>query len=94
MFQHYQKISYKLSKKLTNAYSTSFSLGIKAFRPSFREAIYAVYGYVRVADEIVDSFHDFDKKHLLKKFREDTVEAIESGISTNPILHSFQGSRK
>ena len=65
-------------------------MGIKAFSPEYQEAIYAVYGYVRVADEIVDSFHDFDKKYLLKKFREDTVEAINTGISTNPIIQSFQ----
>ena len=86
----YHKVSYDISKVLTNAYSTSFSLGIKAFAPQYRDAIYAVYGYVRVADEIVDTFHGFDKKHLLDKFRKDTYEALETGISTNPIIHSFQ----
>ena len=88
--QEYHDISFDISKKLTNAYSTSFSLGIKAFSPEYRDAIYAVYGYVRIADEIVDTFHGFDKKHLLVKFRRDTHDAIESRISTNPIIHSFQ----
>ncbi|MBU2492499.1 MAG: phytoene/squalene synthase family protein [Bacteroidetes bacterium] len=86
----YHNVSFDISKVLTNAYSTSFSLGIKAFVSEYRNAIYAVYGYVRVADEIVDSFHGFDKKKLLDKFRNDTHEAIETGISTNPVIHSFQ----
>jgi phytoene/squalene synthetase len=79
-----------LSKRLTISYSTSFSWGIKAFAPEFRDPIYAIYGFVRVADEIVDTFHEFDKETLLQKFRRDTNEAIESGISTNPIIHAFQ----
>lgn len=79
-----------MSKVLTNAYSTSFSLGIRAFAMEFRQPIYAIYGFVRLADEIVDSFHEHDKSALSKKFREDTFKAIEEGISTNPILHAFQ----
>lgn len=86
----YHKVSFEVNKLITNAYSTSFSLGIKAFSPEYRDAIYSVYGYVRLADEIVDSFHGYDKKKLLEKFKEDTFDAIESGISTNPVIHSFQ----
>lgn len=90
MIQLFNDTSYKTSKLFTNAYSTSFSWGIKAFSNDYRDAIYAIYGYVRIADEIVDTFHDHDKKNLLAEFREDTKEAIRLGISTNPILNSFQ----
>lgn len=90
MIQLYKKISEDSSKTITNVYSTSFSLGIKLFKPELRQPIYNIYGFVRIADEIVDTFHDFDKSKLLQKFREDTFEAIEMGISTNPILNSFQ----
>jgi phytoene/squalene synthetase len=90
MIQLYHDTSFDVSKKLTNAYSTSFSMGIKAFANEYRAPIYAIYGYVRLADEIVDSFHGFDKRYLLNKFREETFEAIEKGISTNPVIHSFQ----
>ena len=89
-FEHYENTCAKLSKKLTVAYSTSFSLGIKVFAPEFRDPIYSIYGWVRIADEIVDTFHDSNKKHLLKKFREDTYEALENRISTNPVIHAFQ----
>ncbi|KHJ36898.1 All-trans-phytoene synthase [Pedobacter glucosidilyticus] len=78
------------SKIITNNYSTSFSLGIKAFDEKFREPIYAIYGFVRFADEIVDTFHDQDKESLIAQFRKDTVEAIERKISLNPVLHAFQ----
>lgn len=88
--QHYNNTSYKLSKVITVEYSTSFSLGIKAFAPEYRDPIYAIYGFVRIADEIVDTFHQYNKKELLYKFREDTFQAIENKISTNPILNSFQ----
>jgi phytoene synthase len=90
IMDQYHNTTYKLSKKLTVQYSTSFSWGIKAFGPEYRDPIYAIYGYVRVADEIVDTFHNYDKKYLLDKFREDTYEALNMGISTNPILNSFQ----
>jgi phytoene/squalene synthetase len=86
----YDQISRRTSKLTTRAYSTSFSLGIRLFNEKFHDPIYAIYGFVRLADEIVDSFHDYDKKALLKEFREDTVLAIERGISLNPILQSFQ----
>ena len=88
--QLYDDVSYKISKRLTESYSTSFSWGIKAFASEYRYPIYAVYGFVRIADEIVDTFHDHDKAELLHRFREDTCEALGKGISTNPILNSFQ----
>jgi phytoene/squalene synthetase len=65
-------------------------MGIKTLNKRFHEPIYGIYGFVRFADEIVDTFHEFDKKYLLDKFKADTYEAIETGISLNPILHSFQ----
>ena len=82
--------SYKCSKLITQHYSTSFSLGIKLFKPKYRNPIYAIYGFVRYADEIVDTFHDFDKEDLLRRFRADTYKALEDRISLNPILNSFQ----
>lgn len=86
----FDELSYKVSKVVTEKYSTSFSLGILALKPSIRPSIYAVYGYVRLADEIVDSFHDYDKALLLERFKRQTWNALEEGISLNPILHSFQ----
>ena len=83
-------ISKKSSKLTTVTYSTSFSLGIKVFNKKYHDPIYAIYGFVRFGDEIVDSFHGFDKRKLLKKFEADTYEAIEDGISLNPILNNFQ----
>jgi 15-cis-phytoene synthase len=90
MVSLYNSTSFSVSKIVTNVYSTSFSLGIKAFAKEFREPIYAVYAYVRLADEIVDSFHGYDKKNLLERFRKETFTAIEEGISTNPVIHAFQ----
>ena len=90
MIELYHKISSQTSKNITISYSTSFSLGIKAFYQKYRQPIYNIYGFVRVADEIVDTFHDYNKSELLAKFREDTYEAIEYGISTNPVINSFQ----
>jgi 15-cis-phytoene synthase len=90
MIEMYHKTCFGVSKLITNNYSTSFSLGIKLFKPELREPIYNIYGFVRIADEIVDTFHDFDKPELMKNFREETFKAIQTGISTNPILHSFQ----
>lgn len=86
----FDELSYKISKQTTKQYSTSFSLGILALSPKIRNAIYAIYGYVRLADEIVDSFHGFDKQKLLTRFRTETNHALEEKISLNPILHSFQ----
>lgn len=86
----FDKISNDTSINITKTYSTSFSLGILALSPKVRSAIYAIYGFVRLADEIVDSFHDFDKQNLLEKLEEETWYAIYQGISINPILNSFQ----
>ncbi len=86
----FDQVSLKASKMVTNAYSTSFSLGIRMLHTSVREPVYAIYGFVRFADEIVDSFHGFDKEYLIKDFRRQTAEAIQDKISLNPILNSFQ----
>lgn len=86
----YDHVCIRTSRQVTRAYSTSFSMGIRFLAKEFRDPIYAVYGFVRFADEIVDTFHNYDKKTLLKEFRNDTYRAIENGISLNPILHSFQ----
>jgi phytoene synthase len=86
----FDNLSASCSKKTTELYSTSFSLGIHFLKPDFHEPIHGIYGFVRLADEIVDSFHDYDKEFLMDKMRNDTVEAIRDGISINPILNSFQ----
>ncbi|MBW6490076.1 MAG: phytoene/squalene synthase family protein [Lentimicrobium sp.] len=86
----FDMISKKSSKLATVTYSTSFSLGIRFFSRRFHDPIYAIYGFVRFADEIVDSFHGFDKGKLLARFKSDTLLAIEEKISLNPILNNFQ----
>ncbi len=86
----YDKVSTQISTYITKEYSTSFSWGIKMLDVKYRDAIYSIYGFVRVADEIVDSFESYNKKKLLKKFKKDTFLAISDGISTNPVLNSFQ----
>lgn len=86
----FSKVSFECSKLITQRYSTSFSLGIRMFAPELRQPVYAIYGFVRFADEIVDTFHDKDKETLLADFRKETFKAIFDGISLNPILHSFQ----
>ncbi|MBP7679974.1 MAG: phytoene/squalene synthase family protein [Saprospiraceae bacterium] len=88
----FDELSYSVSKITTKKYSTSFSLGITALQPEVRNAIYAIYGYVRLADEIVDSFHGYDKVYLLEQLKKETESAIEQGISLNPILQSFQAT--
>jgi len=90
MKELYDETCLACSKLITNKYSTSFSLGIKVLDKKYHPAIYAIYGFVRYADEIVDTFHDFDKKTLLDEFKSDTYLAIQKGISFNPVLHSFQ----
>lgn len=90
MKQLFDELSYSVSKMTTQKYSSSFSLGILALKPSIRSAIYAIYGYVRLADEIVDSFHDYNKEKLLKRLRKETLHALNERISLNPILQSFQ----
>jgi len=86
----YNGISLKTSKLITNAYSTSFSLGIQSLHKDLHEAIYALYGFVRLADEIVDTFHKYDQERLINEFEDDTFEAIKDKISLNPVLNSFQ----
>ena len=90
MIALYSRACAECSKLITNMYSTSFSLGIKVFASELRSPIYSIYGFVRFADEIVDTFHDKDKKTLLEEFRSDTRKAIERKVSFNPVLHAFQ----
>lgn len=90
MKELFDMISRKSSKMTTVMYSTSFSLGIRFFSKRFHDPIYGVYGFVRFADEIVDSFHGYDKQKLLNRFKQDTYDAIEDKISLNPILNNFQ----
>lgn len=86
----FDTVSEKCSRMTTRSYSTSFSLGIFFLNRQLHKPIYAIYGFVRLADEIVDSFHQFDQRTLLDDFRNETYRAIESKISLNPILNSFQ----
>ncbi|WP_324721144.1 phytoene/squalene synthase family protein [Salinimicrobium sp. HB62] len=86
----FDDLSVQVSRLTTRSYSTSFSLGIYFLHDRLRDPIYSIYGFVRVADEIVDSFEGFDQEYLLKKFWADTYEALDQKISANPILNSFQ----
>ena len=90
MMQMFHDLSQMCSKITTEKYSTSFSSAIRLLHRNFRTPIYNVYGFVRFADEIVDTFHNHDKAALLLQFKQETYDAIERGISLNPILHSFQ----
>lgn len=90
MIELYDEVTQACSKITTKRYSTSFSLGIRVFERQFRTPIYNIYGFVRFADEIVDTFHGHDKALLLDRFRADTARAISERISLNPILHAFQ----
>ena len=86
----FHKTSYECSKAVTLNYSTSFSSAIKLLHKDLRTPIFNIYGIVRFADEIVDTFHEHDKPSLLQDFKKETFDAIERGISLNPILNSFQ----
>ncbi len=86
----YSETALKCSKLITQLYSTSFTLGIRTLDKKHHFAIYAIYGFVRYADEIVDTFHDHDKADLLERFKNDAFKAISEKISLNPVLHSFQ----
>lgn len=86
----FDKVSIKASRLVTHQYSTSFSLGIRCLEKELRDPVYSIYGFVRFADEIVDTFHEFNKKELLDEFRKDTYRSIREKISLNPILNSFQ----
>ncbi len=86
----FDTVSFACSVKVTKAYSTSFSSAVKMLSPSIRQDIYNIYGFVRFADEIVDSFHDYNKELLFEKFEKELEDAIHNKISLNPILNSFQ----
>lgn len=86
----FDSVSNNCSKIVTKSYSTSFSLATKMLSPAIRQDIYNIYGFVRFADEIVDTFHDFDKENLFNKFEYDLELALEHKISLNPILNAFQ----
>ncbi|MBK0378163.1 phytoene/squalene synthase family protein [Mucilaginibacter segetis] len=86
----FDETCFECSKLITEKYSTSFSNGIKAFEKRFRYPVYAIYGFVRYADEIVDTFYGYDQRQLIDDFKTETFKAISNKISTNPVLHSFQ----
>lgn len=87
--QLFDQVSYDCSKHVTKSYSTSFSMATKMLSENIRSEIYNIYGFVRFADEIVDSFHDYNKEELLDQFEKDYYTGLEQGISLNPILNSF-----
>lgn len=86
----FDKVSFDCSKNVTKSYSTSFSSAVKMLAPSIRQDIYNIYGFVRFADEIVDTFHDYNKEELFALFEKDLTDALKNKISLNPILNSFQ----
>lgn len=90
MIKLFHELSEQCSKAVTEKYSTSFSSAIRLLHSSLRQPIYNIYGFVRFADEIVDTFHAYNKTTLLAEFRKETYAAIDRGISLNPVLHSFQ----
>ena len=90
MIQTFHTVSEKCSRIVTENYSTSFSSAIRLLHRDLRAPIHNIYGFVRFADEIVDTFHEYDKAFLLQEFKKATYEAIKRGISLNPILNSFQ----
>ncbi|MBP7346324.1 MAG: phytoene/squalene synthase family protein [Sediminibacterium sp.] len=90
MIKLFHQVSQECSRITTELYSTSFSSSIRLLHKDLRTPVFNIYGFVRFADEIVDSFHDFDKETLLSEFKATTYQAIEQKISLNPILHSFQ----
>src|SRR4051812_23509648 len=90
MMHLFQKVSERCSRDTTEQYSTSFFSAIQLLHKDLRQPVCNIYGFVRFADEIVDTFHDYDKASLLAQFKVETYEAIERGLSLNPILNSFQ----
>ena len=90
MIAIFHKVSQCCSRVTTEEYSTSFASAIRLLHKDLRNPVYNIYGFVRFADEIVDTFHEYDKPALLQQFKQETYEAIGRGISLNPILHSFQ----
>ena len=90
MIELYHRVSLNASKNVTQLYSTSFSMGIKLLDKNIHDAIFSIYGFVRLADEIVDTFHDYPKSEMLQEFKDETYKALDRKISVNPILHAFQ----
>ncbi|WP_431210151.1 phytoene/squalene synthase family protein [Puia sp. P3] len=90
MMNLFDSMSRRCGRIVTECYSTSFASSVRLLHRDLREAVYTIYGLVRVADEIVDTFHEHDKKEMLCAFRRDTYAAISDGISLNPVLHGFQ----
>lgn len=90
----FDTISFECSRNVTKSYSTSFATAVKMLSPTIRQDIYNIYGFVRFADEIVDSFHDYDKETLFDLFEQDLFRALKDGISLNPVLNSFQHTVK
>src|SRR6476620_3067998 len=88
----FHTVSQECSKMVTMHYSTSFASAIQLLHKDLRKPVYNIYGFVRFADEIVDSFHDYDKAVLFQRFKNETWDAIRDGISLNPILNSFQAT--
>ncbi|MFY0643325.1 MAG: phytoene/squalene synthase family protein [Bacteroidia bacterium] len=86
----FDNLSLNMSKQVTHAYSTSFSSAVRLLAPDIRIAIHSIYGFVRLADEIVDSFNTHDQEQLLDAFEKDYYHSLDTGISLNPIVHSFQ----
>lgn len=86
----FKNVSFKISRLVTNSYSTSFSIGVRSLDISVRDAVYSIYGFVRFADEIVDTLHEYDKSKLIHGFENQYNEAVNDGISMNPIINSFQ----
>ncbi len=92
MRQLFDTVSYDLSRNITRAYSTSFSSAVRMLAPAIRRDIYNIYGFVRLMDEVVDSFHDYDQERLLDDLERDLWSAIDEQISVNPVLNSFQAT--
>ncbi|MBP1666367.1 MAG: phytoene synthase [Bacteroidetes bacterium] len=90
MIQLYNDVSFETSRLITKSYSTSFSRAVSLLSSEMREAVFSIYGFVRIADEVVDTFHDHDKETLLNEFERDLYDALKHNISLNPVLHSFQ----
>lgn len=86
----YNEVCFSTNRLITNRYSTSFAIGVRCLHNKIRDAIFGVYGFVRIADEIVDTFHGCDKRSLLEEFENEYYLALKRGISTNPVIHAFQ----
>jgi len=90
MIKLYNDVSFNISKIVTRSYSTSFSIAVSFLNPEARNSVYSIYAFVRLADEIVDTFHEYDKVKLLNEFEEEYYKSYHEGISLNPVLHAFQ----